>query len=97
MSYLAGGMWASWAITESWKGSVALRTSFKYFSAAWRVSGEGEAARHAERRFALVAWGLTSMDQMLGHHRLRRKAVALRMPRELALATLASHRWPRSG
>ena len=62
---------------------------------AWRVSCEGEAAGRAEQHFGLIAWGLKSMYDMLGHHRLRRKAVALNMPRELAVVTLASYRWPR--
>ena len=35
------------------------------------------------------------MYDMLGHHRLRREDVALNMPRELAVVTLASYRWPR--
>jgi len=47
---------------------------------AWRHACEGEAAGAEAGHFALVAWDLTSMYDMLGLRRLARKAAELGIP-----------------
>ena len=77
----------------------------RYFSAAKQVavwgrrveaSNPGRGGSQAGwRHYAVMCWNLKSMYDLLGHRRLIARAGALGMPREVAITTLSSHRWPR--
>ena len=61
----------------------------------WRLAVEAEAEVKRGARYSIICWDLTRMYDMLGRQRLCARAISLRMPRQVALATLASYRWPR--
>ena len=61
----------------------------------WRLATEAEAEVKRGARYGIVCWDLKSMCDMLGHQRLCARAISLHMPHQLAVATLASYRWPR--